>query len=237
MRASAKTRTNTPKSQETLRDIRKAQGLTLQQIKNMTGLAPSIYTQYELGEIPMPVNVLHTLSRIFKMTCEQVRDCAFCDFTDRTARTTSVSKGTTQASQSQTMYPDGNVQAAFSANLRALREAAGLTREQLTEALSCGAGSVLNWETKGIVPRVEWLVKISTFFGVPLDSLIGTKPILPPAAPSMNALARKLRNKGRQSHLIASNEDVREVTKRMVNMLVWLDEQGIDIDAEVEKSK
>jgi len=50
--------------------------------------------------------------------------------------------------------------------LRAAREEAGMTREQLAKRIGCTATSVYNWEMRGITPMPPYLAKIKRVLGI-----------------------------------------------------------------------
>lgn len=61
-------------------------------------------------------------------------------------------------------------------NIRALRKNAGLTQEQLAEALGVTVGAVSKWETELTYPDIGMLPVLAEFFDVSLDVLMGYSP-------------------------------------------------------------
>lgn len=61
----------------------------------------------------------------------------------------------------------------FADRLKYLRRAKGLTQVELAMKLGVKKQSVSNWENDNIVPSVEMLEKIATFFRVSTDYLLG----------------------------------------------------------------
>lgn len=57
-------------------------------------------------------------------------------------------------------------------NIRRLRKEAGLTQEQLAEALGVTAGAVYKWESGKATPELELLVEIAEFFETSVDALL-----------------------------------------------------------------
>ena len=56
--------------------------------------------------------------------------------------------------------------------IRALRKAAGMTQEQLAEALCVTTGAVYKWESGRALPELEMLVDIAEFFETSVDALL-----------------------------------------------------------------
>lgn len=61
----------------------------------------------------------------------------------------------------------------FAANLRSLREGAGLTQQMLADRLQTTQRKVSYWESGKIEPDMEALWRIADFFCVTMDELIG----------------------------------------------------------------
>ena len=61
----------------------------------------------------------------------------------------------------------------FGVQLRQLRIANRLSQVQLARALGVSKQSVSNWENENMVPSVELVIKLSQFFSVPTDQLLG----------------------------------------------------------------
>ena len=57
-------------------------------------------------------------------------------------------------------------------NIRTLRKEAGLTQEQLAEALGVTTGAVYKWESGRATPELEMLVDIAEFFETSVDALL-----------------------------------------------------------------
>ena len=62
---------------------------------------------------------------------------------------------------------------AFGRNLRVLRESEKLKQSELAEKLDVTQRKVSYWETEKVEPSLEDLWKISEFFDVTIDELIG----------------------------------------------------------------
>ncbi|MDD6034534.1 MAG: helix-turn-helix transcriptional regulator [Oscillospiraceae bacterium] len=60
----------------------------------------------------------------------------------------------------------------LSENIRQRRREAGLTQEQLAEALGVTAGAVYKWESGRAAPELGLLVELAQFFGVSVDALL-----------------------------------------------------------------
>ena len=61
----------------------------------------------------------------------------------------------------------------LSENIRKLRIARGISQVELAKALFVSKQSISNWENDNIMPSVEMLVKISDYFSVGTDYLLG----------------------------------------------------------------
>ena len=57
--------------------------------------------------------------------------------------------------------------------IKSLREARNLLQVQLAEELHVSKQSISNWENGNILPSIEMLVKIASFFQVSTDYLLG----------------------------------------------------------------
>lgn len=57
--------------------------------------------------------------------------------------------------------------------IRSLRINMGISQIELAKKLGVTKQSVSNWENDNILPSIEMLIKIATFFGVSTDYLLG----------------------------------------------------------------
>lgn len=57
--------------------------------------------------------------------------------------------------------------------IRSLRINMGISQIELAKKLGVTKQSVSNWENDNILPSIEMLIKIATFFGVSTDFLLG----------------------------------------------------------------
>lgn len=57
--------------------------------------------------------------------------------------------------------------------IRELRTARNITQVELARSLSVSKQSISNWENDNILPSIEMLIKISDFFSVSTDYLLG----------------------------------------------------------------
>lgn len=64
----------------------------------------------------------------------------------------------------------------FSVNLRALRQARGMSQSELAKELDVSSGLIGFYETGGRRPSYEQLERIAKFFDVGLDYLMGRDP-------------------------------------------------------------
>ena len=61
----------------------------------------------------------------------------------------------------------------FSCNLKKLRAEKGLSQKQLAEALQTTLKTISHWETGYTEPSIDLILKISTYFDVSTDELLG----------------------------------------------------------------
>ena len=65
----------------------------------------------------------------------------------------------------------------FALRIKELREEKGLSQAKLAQALGIGVGSVGMWESTSEIPPVKKLLRISEFFNVSLDYLVGKSEV------------------------------------------------------------
>ena len=58
-------------------------------------------------------------------------------------------------------------------NIRILRESLGLSQMDLAKKLNVSKQCISNWENDNVQPSIEMLEKLSDFFGVSTDYLLG----------------------------------------------------------------
>ena len=61
----------------------------------------------------------------------------------------------------------------FSTRIKELREKAGLSMDKLATELNVTKSRINMWENNGTVPRMDILVKLSNYFDVSTDYLLG----------------------------------------------------------------
>lgn len=61
----------------------------------------------------------------------------------------------------------------LSETIRELRQAKGISQVDLADALFVSKQSVSNWENDNIMPSIDMLIKIASFFSVGTDYLLG----------------------------------------------------------------
>lgn len=57
--------------------------------------------------------------------------------------------------------------------IRKLRQERGINQEDLGHAVGVSKQSVSNWENENIMPSIDLLIRLSDFFGVSTDALLG----------------------------------------------------------------
>lgn len=69
----------------------------------------------------------------------------------------------------------------FGANVAKLRKARGLSQVEIAAALGINQSTYAGWETGTRKVQLSTMLQLSKFFGVSVDSLIGTKELSLPA--------------------------------------------------------
>lgn len=82
----------------------------------------------------------------------------------------------------------------FQTRVRDLRTAKGVTMEELAGAIGVTKSRVNMWENNGTIPREEALLKLSEYFNVSTDYLLGNdeRDGKSPKRPKLNYLQRNL---------------------------------------------
>ncbi len=81
----------------------------------------------------------------------------------------------------------------FSKRIKALRTDKHLTMDELAEELDIIKSRIGMWENQGVVPRTDMLQKLSQYFGVTTDYLLGNDQIdIKPESVNMSILQRGL---------------------------------------------
>ena len=63
------------------------------------------------------------------------------------------------------------------AKLKKARLQAGMTQEQVAEALGVSRQTISNWENENIQPSIDMLIRLAKLFGVTTDYLLGLDAI------------------------------------------------------------
>ncbi len=63
----------------------------------------------------------------------------------------------------------------FKVRIKKLRTNNNLSMEALANALGTGKSTISMWENNGVIPRDEMLIKLSNFFDVSIDYLLGNE--------------------------------------------------------------
>ena len=64
----------------------------------------------------------------------------------------------------------------LSENIRKLRTAKGISQVEFSKHLGVTKQCVSNWENDNILPSIEMLIKIASYFSVSTDALLGLSP-------------------------------------------------------------
>ncbi len=63
----------------------------------------------------------------------------------------------------------------FKKRIKKLRNNKNLSMDALAEALNTKKSTISMWENNGVIPREEMLIKLSKFFNVSIDYLLGNE--------------------------------------------------------------
>lgn len=117
---------------------------------------------------------------------------------------------------------EGNgVRQVFSERLRELREAAGLTQQELAEKLDWSRGSISFYEKCQRCPDIEFLKAASTFFGVSADWFIGQSDVKSPHADIQAVCAFTGLSETSVGSIL--RETANEETRRVMNVILGHD--------------
>lgn len=68
-----------------------------------------------------------------------------------------------------------DVKTIFRKRIRELRKSKGLSMRAFAEALGVKKGRVNMWENSDTYPRIDMFIKLSAFFNVSIDYLVGNE--------------------------------------------------------------
>ena len=110
----------------------------------------------------------------------------------------------------------------FSRRIKALRTGKSLSMDELAEKLGVTKSRISMWENNGVVPRSDVLQKLSQYFKVSTDYLLGNDEMVDkrPVSVTMSTLQRGLNE---------MNEEQLKVTKKMLSA-VFTDIFNDDVD-------
>lgn len=115
----------------------------------------------------------------------------------------------------------------FSRNLKSLRERAGLNQSQLADKLDVSRGSISFYENKDRIPDVVFLYKVSEYFGVSTDWLLGLHE-----SPSMSVEDQAITERlGLSALSIDILEQVHSYSNELADVLNLLIEEEFPIHA------
>lgn len=81
-------------------------------------------------------------------------------------------------------------------NIKKLREDKGISQQRLAEAIKVSRSTVAMWETGGSQPDIEMLIRMSLFFSVSVDYLLGRVDV---QSPTDNLIATTLSSQDNQT--------------------------------------
>lgn len=113
------------------------------------------------------------------------------------------------------------VRQVFSERLRELREAAGLTQQELAEKLNWSRGSISFYEKCQRCPDIEFLKAASTFFGVSADWFIGQSDVKSPHADIQAVCAFTGLSETSVGSIL--RETANEETRKVLNIILSFD--------------
>jgi transcriptional regulator with XRE-family HTH domain len=147
-----------------IRQLRESKGLTLRELGKLTHLSHSFIGDIESGRSSPSLNTLQSFSRVFGVSVPDLLQGEL-------------------PSPKQTRLP---------MRLKELRNARGLSQEDLAISLNLIQQTVGNYETGRTEPNLNTLAKIADFFNVSVDYLIGRSDRKPKTARQLFADKMKL---------------------------------------------
>ena len=106
----------------------------------------------------------------------------------------------------------------FSRKLKSLRERAGLNQSQLADKLDVSRGSISFYENKDRIPDVVFLYKVSEYFGVSTDWLLGLHE-----SPSMSVEDQAITERlGLSALSIDILEQVHSYSNELLNVMLYI---------------
>ena len=103
--------------------------------------------------------------------------------------------------------------------IREIRKRCGLTQKELAEGIGSSESAISQYENGKRQPDYETLLKISDYFGVSVDYLLGTEDISHSSSdPGLDAILEQLKNRNEMRMLFdlasnASTEDVLQAVR------------------------
>lgn len=101
----------------------------------------------------------------------------------------------------------------FAATLRKFRKEAGMTQEQLAEALGVTTGAVYKWENGRSTPNVQLLVELAELLGTSVDALLDYKV----RSRDFTHMAERLKAAARQKPTTDTLMEVEKLVRRYPN--------------------
>jgi len=160
---------NTSTFSKRLRELRKENGLSQEEIANRLSVSQQSYARWESGNHAPTLDTLEKVSSYFKVTIAYlVGETNVRQFTDDKQEVYKVPQ-----EEARALELDNTANTTFGERLRQVRELEGLTQVEVAEGLGISQPAYQAWETERKNATKETIKRLSDFFGVSYSYLLG----------------------------------------------------------------
>ena len=160
---------NTSTFSKRLRELRKENGLSQEEIANSLSVSQQSYARWESGNHAPTLDTLEKVSSYFKVTIAYlVGETNVRQFTDDKQEVYKVPQ-----EEARALELDNTANTTFGERLRQVRELEGLTQVEVAEGLGISQPAYQAWETERKNATKETIKRLSDFFGVSYSYLLG----------------------------------------------------------------
>ena len=140
---------------EKLRKQRKDLGLKQSEVAEQILVGTRTISTWELGENCPSTELLIALVKLYGASLDEL-----------------LSEEIAETQQESIDVQSVFLELPFHEKLLMLRRHTGMTQGEMAERLNVSAGSLGRWESGSKMPSIDYLIKISKFFGIPIDELL-----------------------------------------------------------------
>lgn len=160
---------NTSTFSKRLRELRKENGLSQEEIANRLSVSQQSYARWESGNHTPTLDTLEKVSNYFKVTIAYlVGETNVRQFTDNKQEVYKVPQ-----EEARALELDNTANTTFGERLRQVRELEGLTQVEVAKGLEISQPLYQAWETGRKNAKKETIKRLSDFFGVSYSYLLG----------------------------------------------------------------